>query len=88
MGPRAGLDGRKISSTPGFDPGPYSVSGLCFRSSIKYINNFNYGEYSVLKAAQCTTASRSYGERTVRYVMCGGGQHRLIRALLFLQRNV
>ena len=22
MGPRAGLDGRKISSPPGFDPGP------------------------------------------------------------------
>ena len=22
MGPRAGLDGRKISSAPGFDPGP------------------------------------------------------------------
>jgi hypothetical protein len=29
VGPRAGLDGRKISSTPGFDPGPsrpYSVA--------------------------------------------------------------
>ena len=29
MGPRAGLDGRKISSPPGFDPGPskpYSVA--------------------------------------------------------------
>ena len=24
MGPRAGLDGRKISSSPGFDPGPSS----------------------------------------------------------------
>ena len=24
MGPRAGLDGRKISSPPGFDPGPFS----------------------------------------------------------------
>ena len=24
MGPRAGLDGRKISSPPGFDPGPSS----------------------------------------------------------------
>jgi len=24
VGPRAGLDGRKISSTPGFDPGPSS----------------------------------------------------------------
>ena len=29
MGPRAGLDGRKFSSPPGFDPGPsspYSVA--------------------------------------------------------------
>ena len=29
MGPRAGLDGRKIASPPGFDPGlssPYSVA--------------------------------------------------------------
>jgi len=29
VGPRAGLNGRKISSTPGFDPGPsspYSVA--------------------------------------------------------------
>jgi len=29
VGPRAGLDGRKISSPPGFDPGPsspYSVA--------------------------------------------------------------
>ena len=24
MGPRAGLDGRKISSPPGFDSGPFS----------------------------------------------------------------
>ena len=24
MGPRAGLDGRKIMSSPGFDPGPSS----------------------------------------------------------------
>ena len=24
MGPRAGMDGRKISSPPGFDPGPSS----------------------------------------------------------------
>ena len=24
VGPRAGLDGRKISSPPGFDPGPSS----------------------------------------------------------------
>jgi hypothetical protein len=24
VGPRAGLDGRKISSPPGFDPGPFS----------------------------------------------------------------
>ena len=23
MGPRAGLDGLKFSSSPGFDPGPY-----------------------------------------------------------------
>ena len=25
MGPRAGLDGRKILSPPGFDPGPSSL---------------------------------------------------------------
>jgi len=25
LGPRAGLDGRKISSSPGFDPGPSSL---------------------------------------------------------------
>ena len=24
VGPRAGLDGREISSPPGFDPGPFS----------------------------------------------------------------
>ena len=24
VGPRVGLDGRKISSPPGFDPGPFS----------------------------------------------------------------
>ena len=24
VGPRAGLDGRKVSSPPGFDPGPFS----------------------------------------------------------------
>jgi len=27
VGPRAGLDGRKISSPPGFDPGPLIVFG-------------------------------------------------------------
>ena len=28
MGPRAGLDGRKMSSPPGFDPGPSSPQSV------------------------------------------------------------
>ena len=28
MGPRAGLDGRKISSPPGFDPGPSNLQSV------------------------------------------------------------
>ena len=36
MGPRAGLDGRKISSPPGFDPGPSSpVAQSLYRLSYR-----------------------------------------------------
>ena len=33
MGPRAGLDGRKISSPPGFDPGPSARRQSLYRLS-------------------------------------------------------
>jgi len=33
VGPRAGLDGRKISSPPGFDPGPSTPSQSLYRLS-------------------------------------------------------
>ena len=36
MGPKAGLDGRKISSSPGFDPGPSSpVAQSLYRLSYR-----------------------------------------------------
>ena len=36
MGPRAGLDGQKISPPPGFDPGPSSpVAQLLYRLSYR-----------------------------------------------------
>jgi len=38
VGPRAGLDGRKISSLPGFDPGP-SSPWLYRNNSLKYVRN-------------------------------------------------
>ena len=34
MGPRAGLDGRKISSPPGFDPGPSSPSPVAIPTEL------------------------------------------------------
>ena len=56
MGPRAGLDGRKISSLPGFDPGPSSPSqslyGLSYPAhySGMYIRDFKtfFKEFSGL----------------------------------------
>ena len=33
MGPRAGLDGRKLLSPPGFDPGPSARSQSLYRLS-------------------------------------------------------
>jgi len=34
VGPRAGLDGRKISSPPGFDPGPSSPSSIAIPTEL------------------------------------------------------
>ena len=34
MGPKAGLDGRKISSPPGFDPGPSSPYSVAVRTEL------------------------------------------------------
>jgi len=34
VGPRAGLDGRKISSTPGFDPGPSSPQSVAIPTEL------------------------------------------------------
>ena len=34
MGPRAGLDGQKISSLPGYDPGPSSPQSFAIRSEL------------------------------------------------------
>ena len=49
MGPRTGLDGRKISSPPGFDPGPSSPQSVAIttelpgpRGTFKYIKDFMY----------------------------------------------
>ena len=42
MGPRAGLDGRKISSPPGFDPGPSSpVAQSLYRLSYRATTLYN-----------------------------------------------
>ena len=38
MGPRAGLDGRKISSPPGFDPGPSSPQSVEFDIRVFFEN--------------------------------------------------
>ena len=35
MGPRAGLDGRKISSPPGFDPRPSRINQSLYRLSYR-----------------------------------------------------
>ena len=37
VGPRAGLDGRKISSPPGFDPGPSSPSSVAIPTELIYV---------------------------------------------------
>ena len=34
VGPRAGLDGRKISSPPGFDPGPSSLLSVAIPTEL------------------------------------------------------
>ena len=34
MGPRAGLEGRKISSPPGFDPGPSSPTSVAIPTGL------------------------------------------------------
>ena len=34
VGPRAGLDGRKISSPPGFDPGPSSPQSVAIPTEL------------------------------------------------------
>jgi len=40
VGPKAGLDGRKISSPPGFDPGPSSrYTNWATRPTLKYHSN-------------------------------------------------
>ena len=53
MGHRAGLDGRKISSPPGFDPGPSSPQSIAIPTELLvpqiyiyiyiYIYIFNHG---------------------------------------------
>ena len=65
MGPRAGLDGRKISSPPEFDPGrssPYSVAIPTELPSTQFIDimiNFkeghdlNHGNVSVVRPVIC-----------------------------------
>ena len=34
VGPRAGLEGRKISSPPGFDPGPFSLQSVAIPTEL------------------------------------------------------
>jgi len=46
VGPRAGLDGRKISFTPGFDPGHnYQLLHYYYECIIKYIINTRYNYF-------------------------------------------
>ena len=40
MGPRAGLDGRKISSPPGFDPGPSSPWSVTIPTELPGLHQF------------------------------------------------
>jgi len=42
VGPRAGLDGRKISPPPGFDPGPSTCSQSLYRLSYLVHNPEEY----------------------------------------------
>ena len=57
VGPRAGLDGRKISSSPGFDPGAsspvtQSLYRLSYRAHIKFhvgLEKNNYDEPQITK---------------------------------------
>ena len=39
MGPRAGLDRRKISSPPGFDPGPSSPLSVAIPTELHLFSN-------------------------------------------------
>ena len=42
MDPRAGLDGRKISSPPGFDPGPSSPLSVAIPTELPATCNYIY----------------------------------------------
>jgi len=46
MGPRAGLDGRKFSSPPGFDPGPSSPWSVAITTELP-------GPQPTMKALSC-----------------------------------
>ena len=73
MGPRAGLDGRKISSPPGFDPRPSARSQSLFSSSnSKELltgtqNNCEYWIKNTETASHPWTISSS---GSCRYIIC------------------
>ena len=48
MGPRAGLDGRKNSSPPGFDPGPSSPWSVAIPTELPgpQISTYIFANYS------------------------------------------
>ena len=55
MGPRAGLDGRKILSPPGFDPGPSSPYSVAIPTELPGPHNmFNVDASFDMKGANGT----------------------------------
>ena len=83
MGPRAGLDGRKISSPPEFDPGPsspiaQSLYRLSYRAHYIYIYIYIYNKlynllclealYNVLSEVLFCVTCREFEARAIRVI--------------------
>jgi len=81
VGPRAGLDGRKISSPPGFDSGPSSPWSVAIPTELPgthnahNANSMNYKLLLILfiTFTHCTYNYIQYFKRTTfqDYVTCG-----------------
>ena len=75
MGPRAGLDGRKISSPPGFDPGPSIPQSLAIPTELPgphrcwYIFIFMYRESLDTKRVPHDCGPYVYPSHTVAIFM-------------------